>query len=461
MIEEFLKESNFFNYQLSDESKIFVQIIDKKVMPISSKDIIEYLFNYIKKYKFKTKEEKEIVHGRLSNIRSKINTNLSSWLDTIDLDFIEDTNNESYFFFKNCIVQVTPEAINVLKYGDIEGHVWKKHIKDFDFKLDLPSCHADLKGPYHEFLWHISDNGINFDSLISIIGYSVHRYKDPTVQKAVIIYDYNVNQNNPNGSTGKTLLISSFDKIRQVILEQNDITNPTKRFALSRVNVDTNILIFDDVLKGIEFNKFFSIITGDMIVEKKYGDRTAIPHSMSPKIIFSTNYIVEGEGSSHTRRRIEFFICDFFKEDYSPADHFEKKFFAKDEGWTDEDNNNFFNTILLCCQYYLQKGLIAPEFDRYYFILKSSAPEGFIEYCDNNVIVSTRYNKATLFTEFKNALPSLETLNQYSFTTLLKKYADYKKWKVEEPHSGSDNYIIFVDERRSENQDDPEPEEAN
>lgn len=446
LIEEFLRDNNFFKYSLSDESTIFVRVKDKTVSPVSSANIIEILFDFIKKYKFKSKEEKETIHSRLSNMGSNIRTNLASWLDSVELQFIEDKPKESYFFFKNCIAKVTPEAISVHKYSEIEGNVWGKHIKDVNFSLDLPACHAELKGSYHDFLWQISDGGRNFDSLISIIGYAVHRYKDPTVQKAIIIYDYNVNQNNPNGSTGKTLLIKSFEHIRQVIMEQNDIRNPSNRFALARVEVDTNVLVFDDALQGLEFNRFFSIITGDMIIERKYGDRTAIPHSMSPKIIFSTNFIIEGEGSSHTRRRIEFFISDYFNEKDTPLMHYEKKFFEKGEGWTDEDFNQFYNTILVCCQFFLQKGLIEPELDRHYYLLKSSAPEGFINNCDIKLKTSERYNKTTLFDEFKVALPHLETSNQNTFTAILKKYAMYKKWKVEETHSGSENFIIFYSE---------------
>ena len=57
-----------------------------------------------------------------------------------------------------------------------------------------------------------------------------------------------------------------------------------------------------------------------------------------------------------------------------------------------------------------------------------------------NVIIylelNERYNKADLLEEYKNDLPILESMYQYTFTGLLKKYADYKGWNVEEPHSG-------------------------
>lgn len=100
--------------------------------------------------------------------------------------------------------------------------------------------------------------------------------------------------------------------------------------------------------------------------------------------------------------------------------------------------------MILATQYYLKHGLVEPVLGRYYYILKNSAPRGFIGKCDLYLGLNERYNKAELLVEYKKDLPILESMSQYTFTSLLKKYADYKGWNVEEPHSGDISSIIFT-----------------
>lgn len=229
--------------------------------------------------------------------------------------------------------------------------------------------------------------------------------------------------------------------MRNVILENARGTDPTERFAFSRVNLDTNGIIFDDIPKNLKFERFFSIITGDISKEEKFENKVTIPFADSPKIILTSNYIVQGEGRSHTDRRIEFFITEFFDDVNTPFSHFGKRFF---EQWNEAEYNQFFNTMILATQYYLKNGLVEPALDRYYYILKNSAPRGFNEKCDIYLGLNERYNKADLLIEYKNDLPIMESMLQNTFTSLLKKYADYKGWNVEESHSGDINYIIFT-----------------
>lgn len=376
----------------------------------------------------------------MSRQSAYIKSNLYSWLNTTELAFIKDTPSESYFFFKNCIVKVNAEEITILLYKDNEGYVWNDHIIDKDFNLDLPASPEELKGHFQEFLYYISPSGDDFKSLLSIIGYCLHRYKDPAKAKCIILYDYNANTEKPDGRTGKTLLTKSFEQVRKVIQEDGKVTDPISKFAFSRVTVDTNIIVFDDVPRNLRFVRFFSIITGDLIKEEKFENRISISFSDSPKIIMTSNYIVDGEGFSHSDRRIEFFISNFFSPEMQPQELFEKRFFDE---WDNDEYNNFFNTILFAVKMYLKEGIILPQKDRYYYILKNGSPEGFIEICDNLIKVEMKYNKTELFKGFQVELPALESKEQNTFTTLIKRYADYKKWTVEETHSNTDNFITF------------------
>ena len=261
----------------------------------------------------------------------------------------------------------------------MKGNVWNDHIINKDFNLDLPASPEELKGHFQEFLYYISPSGDDFKSLLSIIGYSLHRYKDPAKAKCIIFYDSNANTENPDGRTGKTLLTKSFEKVRKVIQEDGMMTDPKSKFAFSRVKVDTNLIVFDDVPKNLNFKRFFSIITGDLITEEKFEKSISIPYSDSPKIILTSNYIVDGEGFSHTDRRIEFFISDFLSPENQPQELFKKRFF---EEWDDTEFNEFFNTMLLAVKTVSwKKESSFPEKDRYFYIINNSSPIGFLELC--------------------------------------------------------------------------------
>lgn len=445
-VSQFLTENNFHKYCPSNEGHVFVQVEDKKATIVDKDKIIGFLFKYLDEFTFTSQEQKEIVHDKLSRQSAYIKTNLYSWLNATELSFIKDTPKESYFFFKNCVVKVTADQITTHSYKDFEGNVWKDHIIDKEFTLDLPRCPEELKGQFHEFLYYISPSGGDLISLLSIIGYSLHRYKDPAKAKCIIFYDSNANTENPDGRTGKTLLTKSFEKVRKVIQEDGKMIDPKSKFAFSRVNVDTNLIVFDDVPKNLNFMRFFSVITGDLITEEKFEKRFSIPSSDSPKIILTSNYIVYGEGFSHTDRRIEFFISDFFSPENQPQELFKKRFF---EEWDDTDFNEFFNTMLLSVKLYLEKGIVLPRKDRYFYLLYNSSPIGFLELCEETLKPEEKYNKAALFEKFQDKITALKLMGQSSFTSLLKKYADYKQWVVEESHSGPDNFIIFYNPKKA------------
>ena len=447
-VQTFLKENNIFKYSPSKDGIVYVQVNDKKARILRKDNIIKTLFEFINSFEFKDQNQKELVHDKLSNKNSWIRINLNNWLEEASLSFIKDSSTESYVFFRNCIVKITSKKITTCPYAEIEGHVWEEHIIDRDFTLDQPGCCAELIGPFHNFLNLLTTNGVdNFESLLSIIGYILHRYKDPSRSKCVIFYDTNVNQERPNGRSGKTLLCKSFNEIRNVLLENARLIDPTTKFAFNRVNLDTNGIVFDDVPNHLKFEKFFSIITGDFTKEEKFENSVTIPFADSPKIILTSNYIVQGEGLSHSDRRIEFFVSDNFDPENTPLVHFGKRFFDE---WTDEEYNQFYNTMVMAIQYYLENGIKEPILGRYYYILKNSAPYQFIDKCDAYLLPNERYDKAVLFEEFKKDIAEFETKVQNTFTSLLKRYADYQGWSVTESHSGGKNYITFISKDKAD-----------
>ncbi len=105
----------------------------------------------------------------------------------------------------------------------------------------------------------------------------------------------------------------------------------------------------------MDFEGFYSIITEGITVEKKGQAEIFINYDRSPKIIFTTNYMVPNIGNHAKRRQRVIPFSDFFSPERTPMDVFKHQFFA---GWDKGQWKLFYNYLFACCQYYLRKGLI-------------------------------------------------------------------------------------------------------
>jgi hypothetical protein len=54
------------------------------------------------------------------------------------------------------------------------------------------------------------------DALETTLGYLLHTYKDKTDQKAIIFNDQEIDDN-PNGGSGKSLVLTAIGKIRNIV----------------------------------------------------------------------------------------------------------------------------------------------------------------------------------------------------------------------------------------------------
>ena len=118
----------------------------------------------------------------------------------------------------------------------------------------------------------------------------------------------------PNGGSGKGLIHKAISHIKRLSTINGKGFDPTKSFAYQTVSTDTQVLLFDDIDKNFKFENLFSVITEGLIIEKKGKDAIKIPFAESPKISITTNYTVQGEGSSHNRRVFEVEMSAYFND---------------------------------------------------------------------------------------------------------------------------------------------------
>src|SRR5690606_26179153 len=239
--------------------------------------------------------------------------------------------------------------------------IWKNRLIGQQFNASKTS----EKGQFETFCERITgDSPKRIEALKSILGYLLHRNKSVGEPKAVILYDENMGKNGQaHGGTGKTLLSFALKKCREGILFDGKDIKTGSFFKNQRIEVTSDLLIYDDLNENIRFDSFFSMVTSGIEIEKKRQQSFYLEHSKAPKILISSNYYVKGPGgSSDTRRRHEFNITNYYSSDFTPENEFGNRFF--DEQWPQEEWNKFFFFMMNCVRLYLNNGLIKLDSDK-------------------------------------------------------------------------------------------------
>ncbi len=442
-LHKFLMENGFHTLVTYGKDKILVQEKEKVISQVSKEDIREHCWTYInKQYEFENPDERKQVIDLFYRNRSLLSRDNLLLLDEIDLNTVKDDDVNSYFFFNNCILKINQIGYYKLQFGEIDGNLWKNDIIDFNLNCEIPD-EITPEGEFYEFFLDITKHSNeqvqeqNRISLRTIIGYLLHRYKDPANAKAVILMDP-YKDGNPQGGTGKGLFSKAIGKIRHTAFQSGKSFAYNDKFAFSNVNYRTRILTFDDVPKDFDFEKIFSLITEKAVIERKYENKFDIPYEESPKVVITTNYTVEGKGSSHRRRKIEFILSDTYDDNYSPEDRFEHLLFNH---WDNSEWERFYLFMADCVQLFLMIGIVEPKFNIGERTLKINASQSFIDFINTEIDLGVKYNKKEVFEEFKTKFPDHPTIEQNTFTKWIKLYADAYSFTMTESHSGEVNYF--------------------
>ena len=161
---------------------------------------------------------------------------------------------------------------------------------------------------------------------------------------------------NPNGGSGKSLIVNALKHFKKVVVIDGKQFDPNKGdFVYQRVNLDTQVLAFDDVKKNFNFESIFPLITEGITVNKKNKDEIFIGFDQSPKVCITTNYVISGSGRSHERRRHELELHQYFGQSKTPLDEYGRLMFDQ---WKEKDWNQFDNYMIKNVQKFLNDGLI-------------------------------------------------------------------------------------------------------
>lgn len=365
-----------------------------------------------------------------------------SMLQTIELSMLRDTKYKSRVAYRNGIVEVTKDQIKLIDYQDVDEFIWKSQIIDRDFEI-----YDNLENDYKQFISNVSKEVPQ--PLESVIGYLLSNYKNKTNNKCVILNDELISDN-PEGGTGKGLIVQGLRQIRRVAILDGKAHDENKSFPYQTVNQDTEILVFDDVKKNFDFEAKFSLVTEGITLERKGKDAIKLTVEESPKMVISTNYIIKGDGNSHNRRRHEVEIAQYYNSQRTPYSEFGRQLF---DDWSQDDYLRFDNYMMRCLQNYMRTGLLAQDSDNAKLkkVIMTTAQE-FIEFMNDKELFPrrTRVIKQKAYHDFLEQFPDFKKwLSSRVFVRWVKIYADYAGMKYEEGKS-NDRWFLISDKPMEE-----------
>lgn len=430
---QFLVKNGFNKfYPENAEKPTFVRVIENKVKLSSVDQIKDFVLNYL------------IDKGHINvwNFCSKstylFSENHLNMIDSIYLKMLQDIEDTSFIPYRNGVVKIKRDSTELLSYIDVDGYIWENQIIDRDFNL-VVDFHNDFRDLVHK----VSNNDQKrIASLESTLGYLVHSFKDKTNQKAIIFNDQEIDEN-PNGGSGKSLMLTAVGYLRKTVKIDGKSFNPSKsEFLYQRVNFDTQILAFDDVKKNFDFEQLFMIVSEGITVNRKNKDEVFIPFNRSPKIVITTNYVISGAGGSHDRRRHEIEFYQYFNANNSPLKEYGKLLFDQ---WSKDDWSRFDNYMIKNLQLFLRNGLtktISINADSKRFIQATS--QDFFDFSqDNQFTTELSYYNNELFNQFQNEYNGYKDMNPQRFARWIGEYGKFKGWDIEKGKNHKGRFVIF------------------
>ena len=361
-------------------------------------------------------------------------------LETISLIMLRDKKDTSYIAYQNGILTITKDNVDLVDYMDVDGFVWKSHIIPRDF---VKSANTD--NDYKTFISNVSNN--DPAALECVIGYLLNTYKNKMNNKAIILND-EVISDNPEGGTGKGLIVQGLKRIRRTSILDGKSFDDNKSFPYQTVSQDSQILVWDDVKKNFNFEKKFSLVTEGLTIERKNKDAIKLSVENSPKILISTNYVIRGDGNSHDRRRHEIEIAQYYGKDLTPFEEFGRQLF---DDWSALEFTSFDNYMVSCIQLYLKLGLVkqtAKNLKLRKLIAETS--KDFYDWMeDDNLVFNTRITKSDFYAKFTNDIQDYNNriFKRNTFNKWIQKYCEFKGYEFEQDSSNGVRWFAVTKEK--------------
>lgn len=411
----FAQRRGFWRLEMKSGEKILIKVEQRKILTIDHVDVKDFFKDFCREIK-----RLDVLNMLMRGGPQYLGPEKLSNLDIYRPNIERATATKQNLYFQDKIWEITAETIKELNYGQFTEFVWAEKIinhsvqvfepfvdvtvmtDELRAKLPNPELYANIENG--EFFLDYSaesenchflqflKNTSNFNrkkkelsledqflhsrhllNKLTAFGYLLHDYKDETESVSVIAVDGKISEvGMSNGGSGKSIGGEAIGQIvPQVTIDGKNKKLDDDNFRYNDVTEKTKSLFFDDVRPNFEFESVFSIITNGMTVNQKSGRRFSLAKQDTPKLYISTNHMLNGVGSSFTRRQAYIVFSDFYNANHQPVHDFGVPFFS---GWDATQRNLFYNLMGTCVLLYLKskqngwsgvvgKGIVPPPME--------------------------------------------------------------------------------------------------
>ena len=330
-----------------------------------------------------------------------------------------------------------------------------------------------------------AETDLHFISKVMALGYIMSKHKVAGQPYAIYAMETEQSEEGTHlGGTGKSLFMTSTEKLRKQLFINGQELNPSKAdFMLAGVKAGiTDTVYFDDLNDGIDLHRFMPMITGKMVVNPKNKDAFILEFKDSPKVAFTSNHAIKKFDASLRRRTWFTAFTDYYHSDdpmrglkeRSPYTEFKKNLI---QDYTPEEMNGFYNFMFNCIAVWhkLRVRIQPPMKQIEQRNLQRAITDEFIWWAEDWLTESrldTIVNKQEAFEAYKSTLNRRiqESIKMRTFKTKLIMYCAYKGWVFNPPEllltesekqrndirrkvNYEDAYFFYIDTRK-----DPEDE---
>jgi hypothetical protein len=382
----FLNKMGFWKYKTltTKEGYIYIKIDGNIVKQVTASEIREFIDAFAAKRHLDRSLRNQLLRTK------QLSGDSLSRLAAFEPDFTDFDSCSQYLFFQNGTWKVTKEGIVKAPIDEYKRFVWSDEVIKHDVEIlpemfriykksneyEIENINSECK--YLKFLQCVSEiywkEGSNkthrmiqeerqhLINKIYIIGYMLHRFKDPSKAYAPFIMDARHNMDDDeasHGGTGKSLFAQAFTYLLPMLTIGGRTKDLLDKHIFTNVAESTDIVYIDDIDKYHDMAFFYTAITGNLDVNAKWGSMFKLEAERSPKFMFSSNFPPRGANTDSTLRRLIFCIfSDYFHENVN--DHYENTVKPKDVlgirlyiEFDEKQWNLFYNFMAQCLVFYL------------------------------------------------------------------------------------------------------------
>lgn len=336
-----------------------------------------------------------------------------SSMDTLPYKLTKPNKNVERVYFQNCVIEVTADGFKSIPADSFEGMTYESDVVKHDFKLpkempiiidyndpeDPKIVIKDIKSHLLRLLINMSRvhwndeftasglsyedfyntlNGIidseyltpeqkqeHWDCLLNkiyAIGFMISTYKKRSEAFSPYFLDLYSKGESSNGRTGKGTLFQLIKEMAHMeVFDGRNKSLTDYTHAFDRVTYKTRRILIDDFNPKVNsFDALYNKISDDMIVNPKGKQQLNLSFDESPKIFFSSNFILPNSDASTEGRVLYIPVSDWYHKATSSNiylhDHTPYNDFGKNLGqdYSEAEWNEDHCILLFCLHFFLK-----------------------------------------------------------------------------------------------------------